>query len=126
MSCCEKAKAALRPVMEELWKCFEERNYDKAIELYHPHAVLVERGKRGFYGKDDIKKQFIDYDKQKGKCTLKSWNDEHYQMTEDYIIVDGHYETQTEKAGVIKGEFNMIWKKSNGKYLVKRDEYTEN
>ncbi|CAJ0604492.1 unnamed protein product [Cylicocyclus nassatus] len=97
----------------------------KAIEFYHPHAVLVERGKRGFYGKEEIKKHLLEYDKHRGGTSMKSWNDEHYQMTEDYITVDGHYKTETEKVGNMDGEFHMIWKKSNGKYLIKRNEFDE-
>ncbi|VDM75036.1 unnamed protein product [Strongylus vulgaris] len=42
-------------------------------------------------------------------------------MSDDYIILSGHYETKMEKGDVVKGDFNQIWKKTNGKYLILHD-----
>ncbi|VDM68409.1 unnamed protein product, partial [Strongylus vulgaris] len=103
---------------------YSRMHLKRAIEFYHPDAVLIETGKKGTYGKEAIKKEFLDFDNQVGKSITKVV-DEHYQMTEDYIFFWGHHETKTEKGGVLKAEFHQIWKKCDGKYLILRDEYSK-
>ncbi|VDM76777.1 unnamed protein product [Strongylus vulgaris] len=57
-----------------------------------------------------------------GKSIMKVI-DEHYQMTEDYIFLCGRHETETMLGGPRKGEFHLIWKKFDDKYLILQDEY---
>ncbi|VDK72071.1 unnamed protein product [Cylicostephanus goldi] len=112
------------------WSC---GNVFRSVTLIRPlssiiHTQFLSKEGRGVPGNafSEIKRHLLEeYDRQRGGTSMKSWSDEHYQMTEDYIIVDGHYKTETEKVGNMDGEFHMIWKKSNGKYLIKRNEYDE-
>ncbi|CAJ0604500.1 unnamed protein product [Cylicocyclus nassatus] len=55
MSDSEKAKSTILPLFKDFWNSFEARNYDKAIEHYHPDGVHVEVGKKGVYGKNEAK-----------------------------------------------------------------------
>ncbi|KHJ94640.1 hypothetical protein OESDEN_05424 [Oesophagostomum dentatum] len=94
----------------------------QVLDFFHPDAVVIQTGKKGAYGKDAIKQSLTEFVEHSGKTSMKATS-EHYQMTTDYIIFSGTHETTTEKAGVIKGKFNQIWIKVNGKYLLLRDEY---
>ncbi|KIH60755.1 hypothetical protein ANCDUO_08982 [Ancylostoma duodenale] len=69
-----------------------------------------------------IKQEFLEYDKMVGKTTIKGI-EATYQMTGDYIIVTGVYETTSEKKGTIKGKYTQIWRKSKDTYLILHEEY---
>ncbi|KHJ94644.1 hypothetical protein OESDEN_05428 [Oesophagostomum dentatum] len=97
--------------------------WKKVIEYYHPDAVLIETGKKGIYGKEAIKIAILEFSGLMGKTQMKV-TEEHYQKSPDFTIINGSYETTTEKAGVVKGTFLQIWRKTGDKYLLLRDEYT--
>ncbi|CAJ0604488.1 unnamed protein product [Cylicocyclus nassatus] len=124
MSSSEKAQSILQPIFDQYWKDFGEARIDKAIEFYHPDAVLIETGKSGIYGKDEIKQEKIRYNERTGNAPMKCFN-EKYQMTDDYIIYNADSEINSDRSGKLKGSFCQIWKKTNGKYLILREEYSD-
>ncbi|RCN47567.1 hypothetical protein ANCCAN_06338 [Ancylostoma caninum] len=123
MQCCtEEAKSILKPIFDEYFKQFETRNFEKAAEYYDPDAAVVEVEKKGTYGREAIKQGFFEFAKLMGETTTKAMK-ETYQMTGDYIIVTGEYETSSEKMGTIKGTFTQIWRKAKDTYLILHEEY---
>ncbi|CAJ0604490.1 unnamed protein product [Cylicocyclus nassatus] len=123
MSGSEKAQSTLQPIFDQYWKHFGDSQIDKALEFYHPDAVLIETGKSGLYGKDAIKREKLNFSQQTGNAPMKCLN-EKYQMTDDYIIYNADYEINSEKSGKMRGRFCQIWKKLNNKYLILREEYS--
>ncbi|VDM78047.1 unnamed protein product [Strongylus vulgaris] len=117
-----EAKSILDPLFQQYWKDFCDARIDKTLEFYHPDAVLVEAGKSGIYGKDAIKQEKIRYNEHTGKAPMKVSN-EKYQMTPDYIIYNADYEIPSGRSGTMTGKFSQIWKKTNDKYLILREEH---
>ncbi|VDM78002.1 unnamed protein product [Strongylus vulgaris] len=111
-----EAKIILQPIFDQYWKDFDEGHFDKLLEHYHPDAVLIEVGKKGTYGKEAT-----------NNCVLLvlQLSNEHYQMSEDFIMYCADYEINTERAGKLQGKFSQIWRKTNDKYLLLREAYLE-
>ncbi|CAJ0604502.1 unnamed protein product [Cylicocyclus nassatus] len=128
MSCCDKAKSIIHPILDQMWKDCDEGNHDKIKEYYHPDAFLIEVGKKGFYGRDAIKEEKLRFCEKIGKADKHNMklSNEHYQMSDDYIFYCGESELKTEKAGTIKGKFHQIWRKTNGKWVLLREAWETN
>ncbi|KAK6050028.1 hypothetical protein COOONC_12465 [Cooperia oncophora] len=87
-------------------------------KFYHSQGVLVEKGKRAIFGREEIAKLYDEYWKKVGPHTFKMSN-EKYQGTDDYLIIDSDFESVPEKpADAIKGTFTHIWKKEDGNWLI--------
>ncbi|VDK60555.1 unnamed protein product [Cylicostephanus goldi] len=98
MGSSEEAKTILTPILAELRKQREARNYEKVSEFYDLNAVHVHAGKEAL-------------------------SNEKFDMAGDFIIFTADYETETEKIGVLKGKFTQIWRKANDSYLILHIEY---
>ncbi|EYC32745.1 hypothetical protein Y032_0002g1074 [Ancylostoma ceylanicum] len=120
MSSSEDAKSILKPILDEYSKALDDGDCDKAAEFYHPDSVLITTGRRCVYGRDEIKKELMEFDEIMGKTTTEL-SEEHYRMTGDYVIFSADFETTTENVGVIRGAFTQIWKKFGEKYLIIHD-----
>ncbi|KHJ83623.1 hypothetical protein OESDEN_16676, partial [Oesophagostomum dentatum] len=118
-----EAKKIIHPLCEDYAKHRDGHDFEKAIAHLDPNAVIVHIGKKATYGKDVLKKELEEYAAKMGKVTTKVTND-HYQMSEDFIICKGDYEMTTEKAGTHKGKFTQIWRKHGDTYLLLLEEYT--
>ncbi|CAJ0604489.1 unnamed protein product [Cylicocyclus nassatus] len=125
MSCYKDAESIVKPFLEQHRKDYNEGNFDKLAEYYHPDAILVVAGKKGTYGRDAIKQEKMEYSERTGKASHGSLklSNENYQMTDDFIFYCGDSEYQTEKAGKLKAKFSKIFKKTNGKYLLLREQW---
>ncbi|EPB72531.1 hypothetical protein ANCCEY_08367 [Ancylostoma ceylanicum] len=93
-----------------------------AAAYYDPNAALIQVGKKGTFGREAIKNEFVEYVQQIGKSTSKGTVNS-YQMTGDFIIITGDHESITEKMGTIKGKYTQIWRKSGDTYLILHEEY---
>ncbi|VDO68287.1 unnamed protein product [Heligmosomoides polygyrus] len=103
----KEVEAILKPIYEKFEEYCKNMDVNGSLKYYHSQAVVVEKGKQAFYGKEQ---------------TLSStWNfqksNEVYQSTDDYLILHCDFEINSKRASH-KGKLTHIWKKEDGHWKL--------
>ncbi|VDP02105.1 unnamed protein product [Heligmosomoides polygyrus] len=97
-----EVEAILKPIYEKFEEDCKGGNVDESVKYYHSQAVVVEKGKKAWYGKE------------------RELN-EVYQGTDDYLILHCDFEINSKKANY-KGKLLHIWKKEDGHWKLYHEE----
>uniref|UniRef100_A0A1I7WJ30 DUF4440 domain-containing protein n=1 Tax=Heterorhabditis bacteriophora TaxID=37862 RepID=A0A1I7WJ30_HETBA len=111
----------LKPLYAEIDTLSQSGDVDKLLDIYHPQAVIVEKGKSATFGRAAINDLFKKLWELVGPHKIIKTN-EIYQGSADYSIVHYDFEIASEK-GSKMGTMVQLWKKENGKWAIYHEEY---
>ncbi|KAK5985176.1 DUF4440 domain-containing protein [Trichostrongylus colubriformis] len=116
-------EATLKPLYTKWEEYAKIGNCEEVASLYHSQAVIVEKGVKATFGKEEIVKLLKEFWDKIGPHKLETSN-ESYQGTDDYLIVHCNYVVHPEKgAEDVKGKMAHIWKKEEGNWKIYHDEF---
>ncbi|CAJ0604485.1 unnamed protein product [Cylicocyclus nassatus] len=122
----DEAKTIIKPYFDEILKQREAHDFDKAVDLFDPDGVFIDKGKHSaIYGRDALKKEHESYKEKIGKATPTITNDHYYQFG-DFISAVFDCELNTDKGAKFKGHVTQIWRKAGDKYFMLHEEFTMN
>ncbi|KAH7719414.1 Nuclear transport factor 2 [Aphelenchoides avenae] len=122
------AQSQVAQTLADLQKSFD-KTFDTgdaaklAKEYYHPHAVLVQRGGKAWYGTEEITAAYTEFTKVFKADTFGTRHDKVGQSADgEYLFLQGSY-WEKEKPSVVKA-FEQVFKRvDGGKYLIYHDEF---
>lgn len=128
----------MKPIFEKYGKAVDNEQWEDVEAYYHPNGVLVHKDKEAVYGAKGyflsvislspyhslpaITAYLAKFAEGTGKSVATVSNAK-YEGAGDYLIITADFSADTEKAGVVKGKFLQIWKKSGDRHLVYHDEF---
>ncbi|PAV82045.1 hypothetical protein WR25_08605 [Diploscapter pachys] len=118
-------QSILKPYYEVFHKAFSvDLDADKVTSLYADDGVLIEKGKKCYYGKAEILNFNIELIKMCGKGTTALSN-EKFAGDEECIAASSDFESELPNGGgTMKGTFYQVWKKFGMEYKVIYDIFT--
>ncbi|KAK6752125.1 hypothetical protein RB195_003504 [Necator americanus] len=119
----EEAKSIIKPIFEKYCTAVDNQQWDEIAQFYDLNTVVVQTGKKCIYGREAVKKEFLEFEMLMGKTTIEV-SGETYKMTPGFIFLNADYETNTEKMGVVRGNLLQIWKKSDNTYVIYHEEFS--
>lgn len=115
-----EVEAILKPIYEKFEEDCKGGNVDESVKYYHSQAVVVEKGKKAWYGKEQLIEMLKEYFGTVESPTFAKSN-EVYQGTDDYLILHCDFEINSKKASY-KGKLLHIWKKEDGHWKLYHEE----
>ncbi|VDO60579.1 unnamed protein product [Haemonchus placei] len=113
----------MKPIYTKFDEFSKTGDADAAGKLYHDQAVVVEKGEKATFGREEIVKMLKEFFEKVGPHKFVTSN-ESYQGTDDYLIAQCDVEVHPEKGGdILKGKTLHIWKKQDGNWLLYHEEY---
>nr|CDJ93749.1 Protein Y105C5B.5 [Haemonchus contortus] len=119
----KEVEELLKPIYTKFDEFSKTGDADAAGKLYHDQAVVVEKGEKATFGREEIVKVLKEFFEKVGPHKFVTSN-KAYQGTDDYLIAECNVEVHPEKGGdILKGKTLHIWKKQDGNWLLYHDEY---
>ncbi|PAV60546.1 hypothetical protein WR25_18127 [Diploscapter pachys] len=116
-------------LLRDLFKQYSERVYGKEYEkvksMYDESAVTVEKGKKAYYGPEEIINAIKNYHKDLGDGSKTvNYNEKFLQLGDSFLYYYSDYKTQlTDRQ--LEGSYWQIWRKDkNGDWKILHDEFS--
>ncbi|PAV81051.1 hypothetical protein WR25_01995 [Diploscapter pachys] len=126
-------------LLRDLFKQYSERVYGKEYEkvksmydesavtaiCYHIMKISVEKGKKAYYGPEEIINAIKNYHKDLGDGSKTvNYNEKFLQLSDSFLYYYSDYKTQlTDRQ--LEGSYWQIWKKDkNGDWKILHDEFS--
>ncbi|KAK6055511.1 hypothetical protein COOONC_06985 [Cooperia oncophora] len=115
-------EAILKPLYAKFAEYDKTGDSEAAAKFYHSQGVIVEKGKKATFGREEIIKMYNEFWEKVGPHEFLTSN-ETYQGTDDYLMAQCDFEVRPEKGSAFKGKCNHIWKKEDGEWKIYHEEF---